>query len=96
LLREFRSRRAAEKRPIFIADVDHAQVLNPDPAAEGSPLAPRRADPLRDSVIGVLHVGTLQPRQFDRRTRSCSRSSRRIGLGIEYARLYREAQETSA
>jgi len=47
-------------------------------------------------VIGVLHVGTLQPRQFDRQDAQLLQIvADRIGLGIEYARLYREAQETS-
>jgi len=47
-------------------------------------------------VIGVLHVGTLKPRQFDRHDAQLLQIvADRIGLGIEYARLYREAQETS-
>jgi len=47
-------------------------------------------------VIGVLHVGTLQPRQFDRQDAQLLQIvADRIGLGIEYARLCREAQETS-
>src|SRR5205807_1532650 len=47
-------------------------------------------------VIGVLHVGTLKRRLFDRHDAQLLQIvADRIGLGIEYARLYQEAQETS-
>ena len=61
----FAGRIAAERVPIFIADVDHADVLNPILREKGvrsllgAPLI------VEGRVIGVIHVGTLQPRQFD-------------------------------
>jgi sigma-B regulation protein RsbU (phosphoserine phosphatase) len=60
----FAGRIAAEARPIGLADVDHAHVLNPllrekrIKSLLGVPLA------VRGHVIGVLHVGTLTPRAF--------------------------------
>jgi len=94
--RGFAGRVAAEKRPIFIADVDHAQVLNPILRQKGIRSLLGVPILFEGSVIGVLHVGTLQPRQFDRQDAQLLQIvADRIGLGIEYARLYREAQETS-
>src|SRR3954451_21304145 len=61
----FAGRIAAERVPIFIADVDHADILNPILRERGvrsllgAPLI------VEGRVIGVMHVGTLQPRQFD-------------------------------
>ncbi|MBE2317327.1 SpoIIE family protein phosphatase [Solirubrobacter sp. CPCC 204708] len=61
----FAGRIAAERRAIFIEDVDHADILNPILREKrirsmlGVPLF------VADVVIGVLHVGTLTPRMFD-------------------------------
>jgi putative methionine-R-sulfoxide reductase with GAF domain len=61
----FAGRIAAERVPIFIGDVDHADVLNPILREKGvrsllgAPLI------VEGRVLGVIHVGTLQPRQFD-------------------------------
>ena len=94
--RGFAGRVAAEKRPIFIADIDHAQMLNPILRQKGVRSLLGVPILFEGSVIGVLHVGTLQPRQFDRQDAQLLQIvADRIGLGIEYARLYREAQETS-
>ncbi len=60
----FAGRIAADARPVVIDDVDHAHVLNPVLREKGvrSLLgAPLRA---RGRVLGVIHVGTLTPRQF--------------------------------
>jgi len=61
----FAGRIAAERRPIVLDDVDHADVLNPILREKG--VKSLLGVPLvaSDSVIGVLHVGTLQPRVFD-------------------------------
>ena len=92
----FAGRVAVEKRPIFIADIDHAQMLNPILRQKGVRSLLGVPILFEGSVIGVLHVGTLQPRQFDRQDAQLLQIvADRIGLGIEYARLYREAQETS-
>jgi anti-sigma regulatory factor (Ser/Thr protein kinase)/putative methionine-R-sulfoxide reductase with GAF domain len=62
--RGFAGRIAAERAPIFIADVDHADVLNPILRAKG--VRSLLGVPLivQGRVIGVLHVGTLTPREF--------------------------------
>ena len=92
----FAGRVAAEKRPIFIADIDHAQMLNPILRQKGVRSLLGVPILFEGSVIGVLHVGTLQPRQFDRQDAQLLQIvADRIGLGIEYERLYREAEETS-
>ncbi|HEX8206813.1 MAG TPA: SpoIIE family protein phosphatase [Solirubrobacteraceae bacterium] len=63
--RGFAGRIAAERATIFIPDVDHADVLNPIlrevgiRSLLGTPLI------VEDQVLGVLHVGTLHPRDFD-------------------------------
>ena len=92
----FAGRVAAEKRPIFIADIDHAQMLNPILRQKGVRSLLGVPILFERSAIGVLHVGTLQPRQFDRQDAQLLQIvADRIGLGIEYERLYREAEETS-
>ncbi len=94
--RGFAGRVAAERRPIFIADVDHADVMNPILRQKG--VCSLLGVPLlfEGKVIGVLHVGTLKPRRFDQHDAQLLQIvADRIGLGIEYARLYREAQESS-
>ena len=87
---------ASEKRPIFIEDVDHSQVLNPILREKG--VRSLLGVPLlfEGGVIGVLHVGTRGRRQFDRQDAQLLQVvADRIALGIEYERLYREAEETS-
>src|SRR6478735_10239527 len=60
----FAGRVAAEARPIVLDDVDHANVLNPILRQKG--IKSMLGVPLIESgsVIGVLHVGTLVPRDF--------------------------------
>jgi signal transduction histidine kinase len=62
--RGFAGRVAAERRPIVLDDVDHADVLNPILREKG--IKSMLGVPLlvRDEVLGVLHVGTLQHRKF--------------------------------
>ena len=90
--RGFAGRIAAERRPIVLPDVDHADVLNPILRQKGIrsllgvPLA------VQGRVIGVLHVGTLQPRSFgDDDVRFLQIVADRVALAIEHARLYDEA-----
>jgi signal transduction histidine kinase len=62
--RGFAGRIAAERVPVVIEDVDHADILNPILREKGvrSLLgAPMIAE---GSVLGVIHVGTLKPRTF--------------------------------
>ncbi|TMA81607.1 MAG: GAF domain-containing protein, partial [Deltaproteobacteria bacterium] len=94
--RGFAGRVAAERRPIFIDDVDHADVMNPILRQKGIRSLLGVPILFEGKVIGVLHVGTLKRRLFDRHDAQLLQIvADRIGLGIEYARLYREAQETS-
>jgi serine phosphatase RsbU (regulator of sigma subunit)/anti-sigma regulatory factor (Ser/Thr protein kinase) len=62
--RGFAGRIAAERVAIFIADVDHADVLNPILREKG--IRSLLGVPLivEGSLIGVLHVGSLTPRAF--------------------------------
>ena len=70
----FAGRIAAERRPIFIPDVDHADILNPILREKG--IRSLLGVPLlvEGRVIGVLHVGSLTPREFTPTTPTCSSS----------------------
>jgi anti-sigma regulatory factor (Ser/Thr protein kinase)/putative methionine-R-sulfoxide reductase with GAF domain len=85
----FAGRIAAERVPIFIADVDHADILNPILREKGvrSLLgAPLVVD---GRVIGVMHVGTLHPREFDADDAALLQlAAGRAGPAIERARLF--------
>ena len=60
----FAGRIAAEQAAIFIADMDHADILNPILREKG--IRSLLGVPLvvEGESIGVLHVGTLTPRAF--------------------------------
>ncbi|MDX6504181.1 MAG: hypothetical protein QOE29_1306 [Gaiellaceae bacterium] len=60
----FAGRVAADRRPVVIEDVDHADVLNPLLRAKG--IKSLLGAPLmsRGRVLGVIHVGTLTTRLF--------------------------------
>ncbi len=62
--RGFAGRIAAERVAIFIADVNHADILNPILRQKG--IRSLLGIPLivEGSLIGVLHVGSLTPREF--------------------------------
>src|SRR6058998_2743337 len=95
----FAGRVAAEWRPIFVEnveDVDPAHVLHPVLVEEGIRSLLGVPILFEGQVIGVLHVGTRERRQFDRGDAQLLQVvADRIGLGIEYAQLYRKAEETS-
>ena len=87
----FVGRIAAEGRPIGLADVDHAEVLNPLLRVKGVksllgvPLA------VREHITGVLHVGTLTPRLFTRdETELLELVAERLAVAIEKARVHDE------
>jgi anti-sigma regulatory factor (Ser/Thr protein kinase)/putative methionine-R-sulfoxide reductase with GAF domain len=60
----FAGRIAAGRTPIYIADVDHADILNPILRMKG--IRSLLGVPLlvQGGVVGVLHVGTVTPREF--------------------------------
>jgi anti-sigma regulatory factor (Ser/Thr protein kinase)/putative methionine-R-sulfoxide reductase with GAF domain len=60
----FAGRIAAGRRPIYIPDVDHADILNPILRMKG--VRSLLGVPLlvEGATLGVLHVGTVTPREF--------------------------------
>jgi serine phosphatase RsbU (regulator of sigma subunit)/anti-sigma regulatory factor (Ser/Thr protein kinase) len=87
----FAGRIAAERRPIYIADVNHAEVLNPILREKG--IRSLLGVPLiiDGRAIGVLHVGTLHPREFTNDHAALLQVvAQRAAPAIERARLYEE------
>jgi serine phosphatase RsbU (regulator of sigma subunit)/anti-sigma regulatory factor (Ser/Thr protein kinase)/putative methionine-R-sulfoxide reductase with GAF domain len=85
----FAGRIAAERRPIFLPEVTAATVVNPILIEKG--LASMLGVPLlvEGDVIGVLHVGSLTPREFGADDAELLQlAGDRIALAIDHARLY--------
>ncbi|MFZ1995565.1 MAG: SpoIIE family protein phosphatase [Solirubrobacteraceae bacterium] len=85
----FAGRIAAERVAIFIADVDHADILNPILREKG--IQSLLGIPLivEGELIGVLHVGSLVPREFGERDLAVLQvAAARAAPGIERARLF--------
>lgn len=92
----FAGRVAAEQRPIVVEDSQQIEILNPAllvygvRSLLGVPLL------IEGRLIGVLHVGSLQRRQFtDDDTHLLQSAGDRAALVIEHARLFHEAEETA-
>ena len=89
--RGFAGRIAAERRPIVLLDVDHADVLNPVLQERGVKSLVGVPLVAHDRVVGVLHVGTLVPRTFtDGDIELLQLVAERAALAIEKARLHDE------
>ena len=89
--RGFAGRVAAERRPVILDDVDHADVLNPILRQKG--IKSLLGVPLivHNDVIGVLHVGTLVHRRFDQEdVELLQLAADRAAIAIEQARLQEE------
>ncbi len=89
----FAGRIAAERVAIFIADVDHADVLNPILREKG--IVSLLGVPLivEGELIGVLHVGSLRPRTFDQGDLAVLQTAAsRAAPAIERARLLAELE----
>jgi serine phosphatase RsbU (regulator of sigma subunit)/anti-sigma regulatory factor (Ser/Thr protein kinase)/putative methionine-R-sulfoxide reductase with GAF domain len=87
--RGFAGRIAAERRPVFIPDVNHADVLNPILRQKG--IRSMLGVPLlvEGRVLGVMHVGTLTPREFTAHDRDLLQlAADRAALAIEHGLLY--------
>jgi serine phosphatase RsbU (regulator of sigma subunit)/anti-sigma regulatory factor (Ser/Thr protein kinase) len=87
LARGFAGRVAAEARPIVI-DLDHAEVVNPILRQKG--IRSMLGVPLKvdGRVIGVMHIGTLVPRDFDEDDiRLLQLAADRAALAIDEARI---------
>ena len=89
--RGFAGRIAAERRPVVIDDVDHADVLNPILREKG--IRSMCGVPLlvRGETIGVLHVGALRHRRFTPDDIDLLELvADRVALSIERARLHEQ------
>ncbi len=87
--RGFAGRIAAERAAIYIADVNHAEILNPILREKG--IRSLLGVPLivEAELIGVLHVGTLRPREFTNDDAALLQlAAARMAPGIERARLF--------
>ena len=87
--RGFAGRIAKERAPIFIADVDHADVLNPLLRQAGIRSLLGVPMIVEGEVLGVLHVGSLTPREFDDADAVLLQlAASRAGPAIERAQLF--------
>lgn len=87
--RGFAGRIAAERVAIYIADVNHADILNPILREKG--ISSLLGVPLivEGDLIGVMHIGSLQPRVFDSEDLAVLQvAAARAAPGIERARLF--------
>ena len=91
--RGFAGKVAADRAPVILDDVDHADVLNPILREKG--IKSLLGVPLlvKDEAIGVLHVGSLSPRTFTRDdVELLVLVAARVALAIERARLHEEVR----
>ncbi len=92
--RGFAGRVAAGRRPVVLPDVDHADVLNPILREKG--IKSLLGVPLlaNGDVVGVLHVGSLTPRDFGGEdVELLQLVGDRVAIAIERARLHRATRE---
>ncbi|HEX3722762.1 MAG TPA: ATP-binding protein [Nitrolancea sp.] len=89
----FAGRVISERRPITLDDVPHSAVLNPvlrEKAVRSLLGVPLQVE---ERIIGVLHVGTLLPRQFRKDdARFLQIVADRVALAIDHAQLFEAAQ----
>src|SRR6184192_2938098 len=64
LARGFAGRVAAQRRPIIIEDLDHADVVNPILRQKGIRSMLGVPVQVEGRVIGVMHIGTLRLQRF--------------------------------
>ena len=91
----FAGRIAETREPVVLHRVDHAHVMNPILLEKG--IKSLLGVPLlvAGQAIGVLHVGTLRPREFvDADVELLQLAADRAAIAIEHARLY-EAERTA-
>jgi signal transduction histidine kinase len=90
----FAGRIAAEKRPVILPDIDHADVVNPILRERGIKSLLGVPLLLRNSPIGVLHVGSFTARDFTRAdTELLQLVADRVAISVERARLHEEMLE---
>jgi anti-sigma regulatory factor (Ser/Thr protein kinase)/putative methionine-R-sulfoxide reductase with GAF domain len=91
--RGFAGRIAAERRAIFLPDVDHADILNPILRERG--IRSLLGVPLlvQGEPIGVLHVGSLTPRTFTDDERDLLQTAAdRAAIAIERTQVHEQRQ----
>ena len=89
--RGFAGRIAAEARPIVIPDLDHADVVNPILREKGIKSMLGAPLVVRGEVRGVMHVGTLTPRNFTASDeRLLQLAAERVAMALEHSRLLHE------
>ena len=92
----FAGRIAADRRPLAIPDVSHAEILNPLLRERG--IQSLLGVPLlaAGALIGVLHVGTLTPRDFsDSDAELLQFAADRAATAIAHARMYEREHHTA-
>ena len=90
----FAGRIAAEGRPVILADVDHADVLNPLLREKGIKSLLGVPLGVAEKPIGVLHVGTLTHRAFRKEdVELLQLVAQRVALAIGRARLHEETSQ---
>jgi anti-sigma regulatory factor (Ser/Thr protein kinase)/putative methionine-R-sulfoxide reductase with GAF domain len=88
LARGFAGRVAAQARPIVIEDLSHAEVVNPILRQRGIRSLLGVPVQVDGRVIAVMHVGTLQRREFDEEDISAMQhAADRAAVAIENAQL---------
>lgn len=87
--RGFAGRVAAERAPVILDDVDHADVLNPILREKGIKSLLGVPLVIGSRVLGVLHVGALQQRTFgENDVELLQLAADRAAIAIEHARLF--------
>jgi signal transduction histidine kinase len=87
----FAGRVAADRRPVVLDDVDHADVMNPILLEKG--IKSLVGVPLlaRERVLGVVHVGTLVPRHFNaEEVELLQFVAERVALALDRALVHEE------
>jgi signal transduction histidine kinase len=85
----FAGRVAADRRPVVLAEVNHANVLNPILREKGVKSLCGVPLVVHGAVVGVLHVGTLTPREFSADDVELLQfAGDRAAIAIEHARLF--------
>jgi serine phosphatase RsbU (regulator of sigma subunit)/anti-sigma regulatory factor (Ser/Thr protein kinase) len=95
LARGFAGRVAAEARPIVIEDLSRADIVNPILHQRG--IRSMLGVPLQveGRVVGVMHVGTLQPRDFgEQDIAALQLAADRAAVAIDTARLTEQRAAT--
>jgi signal transduction histidine kinase len=89
--RGFAGRVVAERAPVIIADLNHAEVVNPILREKG--LKSLLGAPLvaRETILGVIHVGTLRRRNFaPEDVELLQIVAERVALGVDRALIHEE------